>query len=314
MPGLEIGAALLVLAAAALTWRLMVGPPATRAVVMTMGLALGSAGWVLRPHVLSLLLLAVLIWLLVRERFRIIPLLFVLWANAHGGVVLGGLALAAAAAVAGLRWWLRREPADRRRARDAGDRRSAVRAGVRGVAARLRHLSLRHRVDGAFARGAHHGVVPGLADRRVRRAVLVCGARAAGARGQPPARAGERSCVGVGGLGADRDRARAAAARDPIVSQHAAVRAGRDAGGEPPARQRLPVWHAAGAASARTAAPRDAGSPAAQPGAAGWGRDGGDRRGGVRVRVGGRTPGLASDRRRRAGGGARVRRTALQPL
>jgi hypothetical protein len=116
MPGLELAAALLVLAAVALTWRLMVGPPATRAVVMTMGLVLGSAGWVLRPHVLSLLLLAVLTWLLVRERFRIIPLLFALWANAHGGVVLGGLALAAAAAAAGLRWWVRRDPADRRRA------------------------------------------------------------------------------------------------------------------------------------------------------------------------------------------------------
>ena len=116
MPALEIGGALLVLAAATLTWRLMVGPPATRAVVMTIGLALGSAGWVLRPHMLSLVLLATLIWLLVRQRLRVIPLLFVLWANAHGGVVLGGVALAAAAAAAGLRWWLRRDAADRRRA------------------------------------------------------------------------------------------------------------------------------------------------------------------------------------------------------
>ena len=44
-------------------------------------------------------------------------MLFLLWANAHGGVVLGGLALAAACAVAALRWWRSREPGDARRVR-----------------------------------------------------------------------------------------------------------------------------------------------------------------------------------------------------
>ena len=98
-------------------WRLMVGPPATRAVVMTVALALSASVWALRPHVLSLLLLVVLLGLLMRERFRVIPLLFLLWANAHGGVVLGGLALAVACAMAWLRWWRRRDAADARRAR-----------------------------------------------------------------------------------------------------------------------------------------------------------------------------------------------------
>ena len=72
---------------------------------MTLGLALSSCVWVLRPHVLTLFLLAVLLTLLVRERWRWIPPLFLLWANAHGGVVLGGLVLAAAWAAAVLRWW-----------------------------------------------------------------------------------------------------------------------------------------------------------------------------------------------------------------
>ena len=70
----------------------------------------------LRPHVLTLFLLAVLLTLLARERWRWIPPLFLLWANAHGGVVLGGLVLAAAWAAAVLRWWRVRA---RRRSRGA---------------------------------------------------------------------------------------------------------------------------------------------------------------------------------------------------
>jgi hypothetical protein len=117
MPGLEIGAAALVMGAAALTWRLMVGTIAVRGVLMTSGLALSSCVWVLRPHVVTLFLLAVLLTLLARDRIRWIPPLFVVWANAHGGVVLGGLILAAASAAALLRWWRVREPVDRARAR-----------------------------------------------------------------------------------------------------------------------------------------------------------------------------------------------------
>ena len=117
MPGLELGAAALVLAAAALTWRLMVGALGTRALLMTIGLVLSSSVWVLRPVVVSLFLLALLLTLLVRERYWILPPLFLLWANAHGGVVLGGLVLAAAWAAALLRWWRVRDAADRRRVR-----------------------------------------------------------------------------------------------------------------------------------------------------------------------------------------------------
>jgi len=116
MPGLEIGAMVLVMGAAVLTWRLMVGTLAARATLMSTGLAIMSCVWVLRPHVLTLFLLALLLTLLARERWRWIPPLFVLWANAHGGVVLGGLALAAAWAAAVLRWVRVRGADDRRRA------------------------------------------------------------------------------------------------------------------------------------------------------------------------------------------------------
>jgi hypothetical protein len=117
MPGLEIGAAALVMGAAVLTWRLMVGTLAVRGALMTLGLALSSCVWVLRPHVLTLFLLAALLTVLARGRLRWIPPLFLLWANAHGGVVLGGLVLAAAWAAAVLRWWRVRDPVDRARAR-----------------------------------------------------------------------------------------------------------------------------------------------------------------------------------------------------
>ena len=117
MPGLELGAAILVMAAASVTWRLMVGTLALRATLMTLGLALSSCVWVLRPHLLTQLLLAVLLLLLARERWRWIPPLFLLWANAHGGVVLGGLVLAAAWAAALLRWSRVRGADDRTRVR-----------------------------------------------------------------------------------------------------------------------------------------------------------------------------------------------------
>ena len=116
MPGLELGAAALVISAAVLTFRLMVGTLAARATLMALGLTLSSCVWVLRPHVLTLFLLAVLLTLLARERYRWLPLLFLFWANAHGGVVLGGLVLAAAWAAALLRWARVRGADDRRRA------------------------------------------------------------------------------------------------------------------------------------------------------------------------------------------------------
>ena len=70
MPGLEIGAAALVMGAAAVTWRLMVGTTRGARRCDDDGLALSSAVWVLRPHVLTLFLLAVLLTLLARERYR----------------------------------------------------------------------------------------------------------------------------------------------------------------------------------------------------------------------------------------------------
>ena len=117
MPALTLGAALAVWAAIAIVYGLMVGPPRARTVPLTLGLMIGCCVWSLRPQVLTLLGLAVLARLLVRERFRFVPILFLVWANAHGGVVLGELVLVAAWATAALRWWRWRAPEDGRRLR-----------------------------------------------------------------------------------------------------------------------------------------------------------------------------------------------------
>ena len=118
MPGLELGAAALILAAAAVVYKTMVGPRLTRFVLLTVGLAIASCAWSLRPQLLTLFLLALLVWLLVRDRqLFLIPPYFLLWANAHGGVALGGVVLAVCTVAAAFRWWRTRAPDDRRRAR-----------------------------------------------------------------------------------------------------------------------------------------------------------------------------------------------------
>jgi hypothetical protein len=99
-PLLLLAGAGLVTTAAALAYRLMIGPPLTRFALTLLGVPLGAAVWALRPQIASLALLAVLVTLLVRERYAWLPLLFVLWANLHGAVALGGLVLVAATAAA----------------------------------------------------------------------------------------------------------------------------------------------------------------------------------------------------------------------
>lgn len=115
MPGLEIGAAGVIGVGVVLVYRLMVGPPRTRLAVMLVPLTVSSLLWVLRPQIVSLSLLVGLIWLLARERYRLVPVLFWIWANAHAGVVLGGPVLVLATACAGLRFLRGRQAADRKR-------------------------------------------------------------------------------------------------------------------------------------------------------------------------------------------------------
>ena len=115
MPLLTGAAAAIVTGAFALVYRLMVGPPATRFLLMVVGMPVAACVWAVRPQVVSLALLALLVTWIARERYRRLPALFVVWANVHGAVALGLAVLLAAATAAA---WKARvgDPADRRRA------------------------------------------------------------------------------------------------------------------------------------------------------------------------------------------------------
>jgi len=80
----------------ALVWRLT--PDHTRRHLLIAGLALipSSTGWTLRPQVLTLLFFAATLFLAMRRRELFLPPLFLVWANLHGGVVLGFLCIAGA--------------------------------------------------------------------------------------------------------------------------------------------------------------------------------------------------------------------------
>jgi hypothetical protein len=85
----------------ALVASLTPGPRLRRVFLLGAGAILSSPSWSLRPQVFSFALLALTMWILVRRRWTwSLPPLFVLWANLHGGVALGGVLLVAATAAA----------------------------------------------------------------------------------------------------------------------------------------------------------------------------------------------------------------------
>jgi hypothetical protein len=62
-------------------------------IVLGIALPLMSVSWTIRPQVTSMLLFAVTMRLLARERYWWIPPVFLLWANLHAQVVMGGVLL-----------------------------------------------------------------------------------------------------------------------------------------------------------------------------------------------------------------------------
>jgi hypothetical protein len=115
-PLLTVAVAALILTTAALVYRLGSGAPSTRALAMAIGLTLTAPVWALRPQIATMLAITLLAMLLARERFWPIPLLFVVWANVHGGVVLGAAVLTGVTVAAAWRWAHTRARPDRRRA------------------------------------------------------------------------------------------------------------------------------------------------------------------------------------------------------
>jgi hypothetical protein len=102
-PLLTAAAAAAIVGAVALVYRSMVGAASTRFVLLLLAIPLSSIVWTLRPQVLSLLGVAALLAMLVGDRTRALPALFLVWANVHGGVAIGGGILGVATAAALLR-------------------------------------------------------------------------------------------------------------------------------------------------------------------------------------------------------------------
>lgn len=103
MPLLTFAGAMLVAAAWALSWQLMTGSAKVR--VLLTGLALPSfaTAWSLRPHLITLALLPLIVLCVVRNKLRWLPPIFLLWANLHGGFMLGLGVMAVASTAIGVK-------------------------------------------------------------------------------------------------------------------------------------------------------------------------------------------------------------------
>ena len=96
LPLLTLTCAAAVVGAYACAWRLMTGPDLARALLLVSALSASTIVWAVRPQVLTLFLVGLTMLLVARRRFTWLPLLFVIWANLHGAVALGGVVLLAA--------------------------------------------------------------------------------------------------------------------------------------------------------------------------------------------------------------------------
>jgi hypothetical protein len=95
---LEAACGTVIVAAWAVSWHLTTGPFELRFPLFAGSLAAAAAGWAVRPVEFSHAAFIATVWLLTTNRLPWLPLLFLLWVNLHGGVVLGGIAIAAAGA------------------------------------------------------------------------------------------------------------------------------------------------------------------------------------------------------------------------
>ena len=87
----------LIVSAWTVSWRLCEPLFEVRFLPFAVSLASASAAWAVRPQAFTMLAFVVTCWLLVSRRYFWLPLLMLVWANLHGAVALGLVAVAAAA-------------------------------------------------------------------------------------------------------------------------------------------------------------------------------------------------------------------------
>jgi hypothetical protein len=100
LPLMTAFAAVLITASWVLVWRVTPGPATRRAALCAVAIMCCAREWSLRPKLFTLFFVAVTIFLIARRRHSWLPPLFALWANLHGGVLLGIVILLASAASA----------------------------------------------------------------------------------------------------------------------------------------------------------------------------------------------------------------------
>jgi hypothetical protein len=101
LPLLSLFSAAVIVAAWGITWHLTGGPVRQRLLILLPALLPASEHWAPRPHAFSLLFVPLAVLLVTKRRYVWLVPLFWLWANCHGGVLLG-LAVVAAALGAAL--------------------------------------------------------------------------------------------------------------------------------------------------------------------------------------------------------------------
>ncbi|HET7219882.1 MAG TPA: hypothetical protein VFJ02_17615 [Vicinamibacterales bacterium] len=98
LPGVTLLAAALIVAGWSLAWRLTEGSTRQAFFLVLLSIPPASTWWEPRPHAFSLLFIPATVFLIARERFTWLPAMFVIWANCHGGVLLGFVLMTAALA------------------------------------------------------------------------------------------------------------------------------------------------------------------------------------------------------------------------
>ena len=96
MPGLAALCVALILFALSVSWLLMRGPFELRFMLFIASLISAAGAWAMRPQLVTMACFMVACWLLATRRVWWLPFHFFLWANLHGAVILGLIALGAA--------------------------------------------------------------------------------------------------------------------------------------------------------------------------------------------------------------------------
>ena len=96
LPLVTLAFAAVVVLAWWIVWSETPAPPRVKFLLMASVVVAACRVWSPRPQIFSLLLVTLTMWLLRTRRYVWLPLVFLLWANLHGAVVMGAWMLAAA--------------------------------------------------------------------------------------------------------------------------------------------------------------------------------------------------------------------------